>query len=353
VRHLAISLILLAAVSGGCKRSSSVPEPPDASSSDPIAAPTADSPTKPDGCSDVEDCATQGTLEILAGDAQGLVKLEYACANGSPTGCQNLSTALRGSQLPQDPAAAHVAAERGCKLGNAAACVDLGVDESMALGGASQDFAAAHEHFTTACDGGAVAGCRYLGVLYHEGSLGSPDPVAAMKWFERACELQDSESCFNASVLIVNGMVGDIDLEAASRFMNKACELGDAEACSAAEQITAEIAAQTAKVPGANLQIGSATVDGLTLEGLECRVEGGGLGLLGNMALIGALAKRKASIDKCGKKGTLVEVTWTATGGKITTAGGVGSEGECVAKVLKKLSTPVDGECAATIVLGS
>jgi hypothetical protein len=118
-------------------------------------------------------------------------------------------------------------------------------------------------------------------------------------------------------------------------------------------EINAQLEAQSSKVPGANLRIGSATVDGLTLDGLECRVEGAGLGLLGNMALIGALAKRKSSIDKCGTKGTLVEVTWTAAGGKITKAAGTGKEGECVAKLLKKLATPVDGECAATIVLGS
>lgn len=352
MRHLAISFILLAALSGGCKRSSSESPPPDPSS-DPIAEPSAEGPAKPEGCSDVEDCATQGTLEILAGDAGGLAKLDYACTKGSPTGCQNLSTALRSGQLPEDAAAAHVAAQRGCKLGNAAACVDLGVDESMGLGGATQDFAAAHEHFTLACEAGVATGCRYVGVLHHEGSLGSPDPVAAMKSFEKACELSDSESCFNAGVLIVNGLVGDVDLEAASKFLSRACELGDPDACTAVEQITAELAAQSEKVPGANLRIGSATVDGLTLEGLECRVEGGGLGLLGNMALIGALAQRKASIDKCGKKGTLVEVTWTAASGKITKAEGVGSEGECVAKVLKKLSTPVDGDCAATIVLGS
>jgi hypothetical protein len=75
--------------------------------------------------------------------------------------------------------------------------------------------------------------------------------------------------------------------------------------------------------------------------------------LMGNMALLAALAERKAKIDKCGAKGALAEVKWTASGGKITKAEGVGKEGACVAKVLEKLSTPVDGECAGTIVLGT
>jgi hypothetical protein len=279
--------------------------------------------------------------------------LDWACANGSGSGCQNLSTVLRTGQMPEDPVAAHVAAERGCELGNAAACVDLGVDQSMGLGGASQDYTAARKHFELACEGQAAAGCRYLGVLHHEGVLGSTDLVSAMKWFEVACEMNDSEGCYNAGAMIVNGMAADGDLGAASTFMTRACELGDQDACGVVEEIAAKLEAESSKVPGANLRIGEATVDGLTIEQLECRVEGGGMGLLGNLALIGALAERKAKIDECGKKDARVEVTWTATGGKITKAEGVGREGECVAKVLKKLATPVDGECAATIVLGS
>jgi hypothetical protein len=292
-------------------------------------------------------------MAFLAGDPRGLEMLAYACVNDSAIACQNLSSALRSGAVPSDPPAAHAAAQRGCKLGNAAACVDLGVDESLGEGGSAQDFLAAHEHFTLACEGGAAKGCRYLGVLYFEGSLGSPDPLSALKVFHLACELADPESCFNAGVLIIDGVAGDVDLGLASTYMARACELGDADGCAAVNEIATAVEAQASKVPGANLQVGSATVNGLTVESLECRVEGGGVGLMGNMALLAALAERKTAIDKCGAKGTLVEVTWTATGGKITKAEGVGSEGACVAKVLKKLSTPVDGECAGTIVLGT
>jgi TPR repeat protein len=349
VRPLAISLLLLAAGLGGCKRSNPEPQPPEPSSDASSDSSTAEGSALPEGCTSVDDCTTQGTLALLAGEARGLPMLDYACAEGSAGACQNLSTVLRSGQFPEDAAVAHVAAKRGCELGSPGACVDLGVDESMGLGGATQDFAAAKEHFNTACESGIAMGCRYIGVLYHEGTLGSPDPTEAMKWFTTACEMSDPESCFNAGALIINGLLGDVDLQAAAGFMTRGCELGDQDSCAAVEQI----AAQTAKVPGANLRVGSATVDGLTVEGLECRVEGGGMGLLGNLALIGALAQRKAKIDACGKKGTVVEVTWTATGGKITKAEGEGSEAACVAKVLKKLSTPVDGECAVTIVIGS
>jgi hypothetical protein len=279
--------------------------------------------------------------------------LAYACMNEMPVACQNLSAGLRGGAVPEDPPIAHAAALRGCNLGNAASCVDLGVDESMGYGGATQDFHAAHQHFMLACEAGVGKGCRYAGVLYHEGSLGTPDPRTALELFAIGCELDDSDSCFNAGVLLVEGAAGEVALDVAATYMGRACELGDPDGCAAVEQIAEAAKAQASKVPGANLQIGSATVNGLTVESLECRVEGGGMGVLGNMTLIAALAERKAKIDKCGAKGTVVEVTWTAAGGKITKATGVGSEGACVAKVLEKLSTPVDGECAGMIVLGT
>lgn len=323
---------------------------------EPIGDTTADDPapveasTKPDGCSDAQDCANQGTLALLSGDPRAIEMLDYACDQGSPTGCQNLSTALRGDMVPQDPVAAHAAAARGCELGNASACVDLGVDASLGQGGAAQDQAAALQHFTAACEGDNAKGCRYVGVLYAEGSLGSPDFDAAKPWFARGCEMSDPESCFNLGVLAIN--VEPPDLAAALQFMTRACELDDQDGCAAVPQIEAELAKANAKVANANLRVGSATVDGLTVNELECRVEGGGLGLLGNMALIGALAKRKAKIDKCGKPGAMAEIRWTATGGKISKAEGVGPEGECVAKQLRGLATPADGECAAMIVIG-
>lgn len=355
---LQLAIFTLAAV-GGCKPASTEPPGQSSDASDasqpgaPVAAPQTQAPTKPDGCSDVQDCTEQGTMAFLAGDPRGLDMLAYACVSDSPTACQNLSSALRSGAVPSNPPAAHAAALRGCKLGNPGACVDLGVDESLGEHGVTQDFMAARDHFEFACKAGVSKGCRYVGVLLFEGSLGSSDPAAALQWFALACEQSDPESCFNAGVLILDGVAGDVDLGLASAYMVRACELGDGEGCAAVDTIATAMQEQTEKVPGANLRVGSATVNGFTVESLECRVEGGGAGLMANMALLAALAERKTKIDKCGANGTVVEVGWTAMGGKISKAEGVGSEGACVAKVLEKLSTPIDGECAGMIVLGT
>ena len=354
---------LLSGLAAGCDRAT--PAPPETPGFDEEAEASTDANLDeqsgstasgiPDGCSDPDDCAAKGGAALASGDGPtALAMLDYACTESPPRGCRDLSTALRNGGVTTDPIAAHLAASRGCEYGDAAACVDLGVDESMGLGGATQDFEAAHVHFGEACAANQAVGCRYVGVLWHEGQIApGADPVQALSYFAKGCELDDGPSCFNAGVEIVTTRDDANALAEAQLFMTRACELDDADGCSAAEQIADKIAEASARVPGANLRIGSATVDGLTVNSLECRVSGGGGGLLGNMVLLGAIAKRKSSIDKCGKKGTEVEVHWIASSGKITTADGEGSEGACVAKVLQKLSTPVDGECAATIVLGS
>ena len=347
MRHLVIPIIVLATI--GCKRTS---EPPPTPGEDSVVAPEPAGKATPEGCNDPADCAERGTLGLLAGEPNSVQMLAYACENDMPMACQNLSTALRSGAIPEDPPMAHAAAERGCKLGNAAACVDLGVDESMGYGGATQNFNTAYERFMIGCEAGEGAGCRYAGVLQHEGSIGEPDPLAALKLFEIGCQINDSDSCFNAGVLIVDGVAGEVPLDVAAEYMARACELGDADGCAAVEKITQAMEEQASKLPGSNLRVGSATVNGLTVESLECRVNEGGAGVLGNMALIAALAERKDKIAKCGAKGTLVEVSWTAAGGKITKADGVGTEGKCVAKVLQKLATPLDGECIGTILLG-
>ncbi|MFO0588060.1 MAG: hypothetical protein U0441_10995 [Polyangiaceae bacterium] len=103
---------------------------------------------------------------------------------------------------------------------------------------------------------------------------------------------------------------------------------------------------------GANLHVGSMSVDGLTVEDLACRAEG--LGILGSMLVVGGLSKKKAALDACGKG--KVQVTWVASKGTITTVTAKADNNAkmeaCVAKVLKGTQAPFEGECAATVTLG-
>lgn len=115
-------------------------------------------------------------------------------------------------------------------------------------------------------------------------------------------------------------------------------------------------AAPTASVDsgpaGANLHVGSMTVDGLTIENLACRAEG--LGILGSMLVVGGLSKKKAALDACGKG--KVHVQWTAAKGSVSQVTAKADNNTkmeaCVTKVLKGTQAPFEGECAADVTLG-
>lgn len=124
-----------------------------------------------------------------------------------------------------------------------------------------------------------------------------------------------------------------------------------------AEPTAAPTAAPVAAAPalaepaGANLHVGSMTVDGLTLQDVACHADG--LGLLGSMIVVGSIAKKKAALDACGKGKTRIE--WAASKGSVSKATAKGDNAKmdaCVAKVLKGAVAPFEGECAATLVTG-
>lgn len=108
------------------------------------------------------------------------------------------------------------------------------------------------------------------------------------------------------------------------------------------------------KIPGANLSIANATTDGLKAEQISCRMEGA-MALLGAVLVTAWMAPQKSKLDACGPAGTKVRVTWKTSGGKreFLTAQGDPKLKACVEKALAPAKTPVDGHCAATIVLGS
>lgn len=108
------------------------------------------------------------------------------------------------------------------------------------------------------------------------------------------------------------------------------------------------------KVPGANLSIANATTDGLVAENISCRMEGA-MALLGAVLVTAWMAPQKSKLDACGPKGTKVRVTWKVSGGKreFLTAQAEPKLKACVEKALSPAKTPVEGHCAATLLLGS
>lgn len=108
------------------------------------------------------------------------------------------------------------------------------------------------------------------------------------------------------------------------------------------------------KVPGANLSIANATTDGLVAENISCRMEGA-MALLGAVLVTAWMAPQKSKLDACAPKGTKVRVNWKVSGGKreFLSAQAEPKLKACVEKALSPAKTPVDGHCAATLLLGS
>lgn len=111
--------------------------------------------------------------------------------------------------------------------------------------------------------------------------------------------------------------------------------------------------AKPAPVPGATLKVGSMTVDGFTVSDLSCKLDGGGF--LASATVVGGLAAQKGKIQKCGKSGDKVHVTWALKGGKaadVKVVGGSKKVQKCVAKAMKKVKVAIPGKCAAYFHLG-
>jgi hypothetical protein len=124
-------------------------------------------------------------------------------------------------------------------------------------------------------------------------------------------------------------------------------------ATASASAAPAASAAAASGPAGANLRVGSMTVDGLTVEDLACRADG--LGVLGSMLVAGGIAKKKAALDACAPKGDKPRVDWTAAKGKVSVTSVKASTPvveACVKKALAGTQAPFEGECAATLVIG-
>ena len=106
---------------------------------------------------------------------------------------------------------------------------------------------------------------------------------------------------------------------------------------------------------GANLSMGSLEADGVRLERVSCKVDGG-LGLVGALVLAAGFSKRRSQIDACSPSSVArTSVAWTAAGGtiaKITAGGSDARVNRCVEKALLGAPAPMPATCVATVVHG-
>lgn len=112
--------------------------------------------------------------------------------------------------------------------------------------------------------------------------------------------------------------------------------------------------ARPSDVPGANMHIQTVTINGVTVQDVECRTQGGGLGgLLGTMTVGKPFADKKAALDRCVQGRQLVRVRWEGVGGKMTKVTVLSTpDNACVVRTLNGAASTIEGVCAASIELG-
>ncbi|HRE87813.1 MAG TPA: hypothetical protein PK095_01625 [Myxococcota bacterium] len=100
------------------------------------------------------------------------------------------------------------------------------------------------------------------------------------------------------------------------------------------------------------IEVTRINVEGLAVHDLVCDLESGGL--LAATSVVGALAKQREAIAKCGPAGEAARVSFEWSGSKTTGIKVIGASkpavGTCVAKVLERVVAAQTGACTATLL---
>ena len=152
----------------------------------------------------------------------GLRLMQQACDKRSTEACSRLaflySSAIFGSEIPQDNARAALLYAKGCDLGRLQSCTILGDFYSDGIG-LVQDKTPAAEIYKKTCDKGDMSSCFYLAILYNNGEGVHKDDVQSDFYFRKGCEVKDTK-CIDSVNMHKNG-------EIASK--NKINHIGDYE----------------------------------------------------------------------------------------------------------------------------
>ncbi|MFW5738860.1 MAG: tetratricopeptide repeat protein [Myxococcota bacterium] len=153
--------------------------------------------------------------------------LQRACRAAHGPAC--LALALR-LEARGNPGQAARWLERGCELGVARACFNLGVMHHQGAG-VKLDLERAAALYEQACASGEPVACSDLGVMLREGQGGAVDHTRARELFERACTERIAAACYNLGLQHEEGRGGPPDATRAATLYGRACDGGELRAC--------------------------------------------------------------------------------------------------------------------------
>ena len=109
-------------------------------------------------------------------------------------------------------------------LSDPSACVDLGQQYELGLGGRALDPARAAALYARACDHLSPSGCRHQGLAHQRGLSGTIDLDAARDRLALACDLGDGPGCRTLAALVDDSIRVDA-------LLDRGCALDDGPAC--------------------------------------------------------------------------------------------------------------------------
>lgn len=155
---------------------------------------------------------------------------EATCADGAACNAAGASYARAPDASDADLALAARLFQRGCDLGHAPACNNLGLAHESGSG-IPQDYERAMAAFERACSGGFAEGCSNQGTLFEHG-LGVPANLGdAQRAYNQACRRGSALGCSNLGVLYAEGRGVPADEAVASRLFAQACDGGSDIGC--------------------------------------------------------------------------------------------------------------------------
>lgn len=151
------------------------------------------------------------------------------CDNGHAPSCTELALLqIDGKGLAKNPAKGLFTMEKGCKLGSAAACNNLGIISAHTE---PPRLDLAFTSFDKACELGNNEGCQEAGFRYEEGVGVAADPVAGLARFDKACKAGLQRACGALGYYVLTGKGAPADVPRGAQLLGDACDKGSGEAC--------------------------------------------------------------------------------------------------------------------------
>ncbi|MFT3700541.1 MAG: hypothetical protein QM831_45780 [Kofleriaceae bacterium] len=176
-------------------------------------------------------CTRLGTLTETNDPATARQSYEKGCDGKDGAGCAGIGVMLAAGTSRDEHKKAADFFKRGCDLGHAGSCNDLGVSYDDGSG-VPLDPTKAAQLFDGACkSSNNVAACANLGFAYVQGRGVKADPATAMPLLDRACTGKIGAACTTIGFLSEAGIGTTKDATKANASYAKGCQYGDARAC--------------------------------------------------------------------------------------------------------------------------